>query len=513
MKIARNALLSLGLFLLLAVAFTSFFRDSYAITDGVKNNTLPSGTWTTNYSTGNSQNYISDALGSTYSNRSNNFITYKDYKINNTSTPVYSYMKNLVFPATTESITVQGTNPENITDKGMLYIISHGYNKANTSYNIFSTGTYGSVTDNNIKQYITQIALWLYMYENKASLSKYCINTGAGYGACDFRVNDSTTLVSASDVRTTITEAAKKSGYNYLNYIIKLVDDAKKYTGEASSAMASISVNSLPTVNEKDGYIITDIITPKASSNDTNYMYYEVEISDPNKYGAYLADVNGNKITNTSALTGSFRVVVPISDLSNMKLDTIQVTVGGHFIKNNGYGYTVTASSVHSNSANNLMNNYNDTKYQKYANLLLGDFATEVASTNFKLNNFTKISKTDITTGKELAGATLVVTKKNSNDEKWTWVSGDEPHYITLSDGDYTLCETIPPKNYKTPDGSTSCIDFTVDNSKVTAVKMENAPIPNTAASVSKIAYIVGILLILGGVGIIAINYKNKREA
>jgi len=242
-------------------------------------------------------------------------------------------------------------------------------------------------------------------------------------------------------------------------------------------------------------------------------MYYEVEISDPNSYGAYITDSNGNKLENTSVMTGSFRVVVPIKDLAKMDLTSVKVTVGGHFIKNNGYGYTVTASSVASNSASNLMNKYNGQKYQKYSNLLLGDLATEVKSVNFNLVNFTKISKIDITSGKELPGATLVVTSKNSSD-KWTWVSGDEPHYLTLNDGDYTLCETIAPKNYKVPKGSTSCINFTVDNNTVNTVKMENAPIPNTGVSKTPFIYIIGLLLVLGGAGVLILIFRqNKKEA
>ena len=507
MKIFRKSFL----FCFCLLVFFSFSRNVYAITDGVRNITLPSGTWTSNFNNGTTLNYIKNALGSTYSTRSDNFATYANYNINNTSTPIYVYMKNLVFPKTTESITVDGENPESITDKGMLYIISHGYSKASTNYNIFSTGDYGNVTDNNIKQYITQIALWLYMYEKKSSLNKYCIDTGLGYGACDFVLNNSTTLIGDSDVRQTITEAASKTGYNYLNYIIELVDEAKTYSGGTTSSMSNISLTTTPTTNLSDGYVLTDEINPTASGNATNLLYYEVEIEDPNNYGAYITDVNGNKINNTSALTGSFKVYVPISNINNFNLNSIKVTVGGHFIKNNnGYGYTVTDSSVPSNCASNLMNKYNDVKYQKYSNLLLGDFPTEVASTNFRLVNYTMISKVDITDGSELAGATLEVTKKNS-DDSWTWVSTNEPHYLTLSDGDYTLCETIPPHNYQTPDGQTECIDFTVDNSKVTVVKMENAPIPDTGIFGSKTKYIAAIILLITGAGVIIYYYKKNK--
>ena len=40
-------------------------------------------------------------------------------------------------------------------------------------------------------------------------------------------------------------------------------------------------------------------------------MYYAIEISDTNNYGVYATDKNGNKLTDTTKLTGSFKIVVP----------------------------------------------------------------------------------------------------------------------------------------------------------------------------------------------------------
>ena len=56
------------------------------------------------------------------------------------------------------------------------------------------------------------------------------------------------------------------------------------------------------------------------------------------------------------------------------------------------------------------------------------------------------ISKTDITGGVEIAGATLNV--KGDNNTDITWVSTTESHKITLKPGVYTLTETIAPKGY-----------------------------------------------------------------
>ena len=51
-----------------------------------------------------------------------------------------------------------------------------------------------------------------------------------------------------------------------------------------------------------------------------------------------------------------------------------------------------------------------------------------------------KISKQDITTKTELPGATLVL-KNSKGEEIDRWVSGNEPHYLELDKGEYTLIE------------------------------------------------------------------------
>ena len=85
-----------------------------------------------------------------------------------------------------------------------------------------------------------------------------------------------------------------------------------------------------------------------------------------------------------------------------------------------------------------------------------------------------RISKQDITNKEELPGATLVVKDKDGN-EIASWVSTNEPHYLELEPGKYTLTETIQPKGYKL---SKETIDFEVKNDgTVTEVVMYNEPI------------------------------------
>lgn len=77
-----------------------------------------------------------------------------------------------------------------------------------------------------------------------------------------------------------------------------------------------------------------------------------------------------------------------------------------------------------------------------------------------------QISKVDITSSKELAGASLKITDKATGAEVATWTSGSDkdavgnliPHTITLAEGTYILTETKAPADYKVADP----IEFTV---------------------------------------------------
>lgn len=124
-----------------------------------------------------------------------------------------------------------------------------------------------------------------------------------------------------------------------------------------------------------------------------------------------------------------------------------------------------------------------------------------------------KISKQDITTKKELEGATLVI-KDSSGKEIYKWVSEKEPYIIKgLEEGTYTLTEIKAPKGYVL---SEETITFVVENEKVNNVVMFNTPevveivgVPDTGAFASSIPYIIGGLIIMIGSVLI---YKNAKK-
>ena len=138
-----------------------------------------------------------------------------------------------------------------------------------------------------------------------------------------------------------------------------------------------------------------------------------------------------------------------------------------------------------------------------------------------------KISKRDITTDKELAGATLQIIDEDGNVAT-EWVSTDEAHFIEgklIAGKEYTLRETIAPDGYEIA----SEIKFTVNtDGSVTEVVMydEHTPeleipptvtidTPNTGVSADNSAefYLVAAAVVVAfGMVICKRNDKDKRK-
>ena len=504
--------------ILLCICLLNMTKTSYAIETGTFTNGFPTTTFSTNVTSSQQiMNLVSSSFGTehSYDSYMNNFKVNVNYYDNNNTNPLYVLMKNLELPKATESfeLTTDSVNPVN--DKGITYIINHGFNNTNTVNTVFTDYAHlNEQLDNNTKYYITQVALWLYIYENKSKFSTtYCKNTGAGYSACDF-LDSSNNVIPYEDINNMLNAAMNLYDGKYIKYIAKLLNDVKNYTGNEESAMSSFSTNFNYSFTQDNSMIYIYNLKPSITGNSKNYMYYAVEVEDPNSYGVYIADKNGNKLTNTTQMTESFSVVIPIGDdITKMDLSSINIKVYAYFLLDNNKSYVVTSStsSPLPGTTSNLVVKYGDNKYDRFADITLGYSPYQIISTQFRLDNFTRISKVDITNSKELPGAKLIVTKKDDETKKWSWVSTNTPHILDLDSGNYTLCETIAPDGYVP---KTECIDFTVDGTKITTVTMENTPveIPNTGKMFNRLIIFFGLLLVIAGGGILSyfVFYKKK---
>ena len=102
------------------------------------------------------------------------------------------------------------------------------------------------------------------------------------------------------------------------------------------------------------------------------------------------------------------------------------------------------------------------------------------------------ISKTDITTAKELPGATLVLTREDGSNggkgsEIETWVSTDKPHMIkALPKGTYRLTETSSPAGYEVAESITFEVVDTLEIQKVTMKDHPYKDVPRNRSPVMK---------------------------
>lgn len=127
------------------------------------------------------------------------------------------------------------------------------------------------------------------------------------------------------------------------------------------------------------------------------------------------------------------------------------------------------------------------------------------------------ISKQDITNGKELPGAHLVIRKENGDIYK-EWDSSDEEYIIEMIPaGKYTLEETIAPPGYAL---NTEVITFVINEygtitdeygetrEKLIMYNTPETPVPKTAANISVFVYLIGIIAVSGGAYLL---YNKKK--
>ena len=132
------------------------------------------------------------------------------------------------------------------------------------------------------------------------------------------------------------------------------------------------------------------------------------------------------------------------------------------------------------------------------------------------VNEYTRVSiiKTDITTGQQLAGATLELYDPDGTLID-TWVSNGQPHQITkLAVGDgYVLKEVSAPTGYAIADK----ITFSVDNTgTVQEITMQDRPrdtteVPKTGQTTPPMFIYAGVLALVVAIGVGYVIYRRKK--
>ena len=333
-----------------------------------------------------------------------------------------------------------------IDDNGVVYLIKNGY--PNTSM----TG------DNKKDYFITQVAIWWY-YQSVYGVEKENVSKLANSSYDDVEV---------------------------VKYIRKLYNGAlKAHDADIVNPSLKLSGNSKLTLSSDKNYYQSELV----AVNLNGASDYTVAI-DNNQLGFVITDLDGN-VRNTFKDNEKFMIRIETDEIKNEDISvTVKVNASGTIDK--VYKYAPTVSSKQKGVYGALVSTVIPLE--------------ETISFNYELVDV-EFSKIDITTEKELAGATLEVRDSNNNLIE-SWVSTTETHTIKLKPGKYTLTETIAPKGYEK---ATTSVEFTVyENGTVDKIIITNVPITDLDASKSVV--LVGSTFVLFGMGLVIKNVKGKKE-
>ncbi len=232
-------------------------------------------------------------------------------------------------------------------------------------------------------------------------------------------------------VRHKDTEEVSKAIYN-------LYEGAKNY----KEPVAKLEISPRDITFTKDGeYFVSN----------------EIKINTANLNGKLSYSLTGSPAGSKIVKSGEgIRVKIPIDKIGNNKQITVTLNVGSTYKSQRGYYYF-----------------YNDNYQKVLYNELLDKNVSIQDSIKMVVRNKTEfevdISKSDITQSKEIPGATLVV-KDKTGKTLYNWISTTEVKKIILTEGEYSLSETIAPVGYKL---STTTIEFKVDANGSVYVKNE----------------------------------------
>ena len=240
-------------------------------------------------------------------------------------------------------------------------------------------------------------------------------------------------------------------------------------------------------------YTLTEKIAPEGYVLSTETVTFEVKengtttkVVMKNELKKFDIEFSKIDVTTGKELPGAH---LEVRDSANKLVDSWVSSNETHFIKLVPGEYTLTETIA----PVGYVLSTESVKFEVKAD----GSVTKVVMKNAPVKeHFAKISKVDITDGKELEGAHLEVRDSNNNLIE-SWVSSTEAHYIKLEPGKYTLTETIAPEGYEL---STEVIEFEItEDGDVVSVVMENKPyieVPITSLNASQVMYIIGGVLL-----------------
>lgn len=425
-------------------------------------------------------------------------------------------------------------------DAGIAYLIEHGYPRKSI------------VGNRNKDYYITQTAIWWYLDRttNSANLSnEFKTSSSDPEGLRPHikkLVNGAIAAKNAGYPQPTLTLSAASTGLD--------LNEAQSYfeskeitiSGKYISTAVTLSLQTAPAGTE-----ITDISGNKktsfsvgekfkvrvpfnslkgtsadikvlASATGSINMAYEYKPKDNSLQNVvtttlYPTDVPASTSINLKASTS-------IVKITKIDQNTKQPLAGALLVLKDSSGKTITSwtSTTNMHQITNLPNGtyiLKESKAPKGYKLNSEPITFTISDTQKEItiqmenkpkSNVVNILKVDKSTGRPLAGATLVV-KDSKDNVVARFVTTEESYTLQdLEDGTYTVEEEKAPNGYVR---SEEKIAFTIDDEHLShQITFENHPetiVPFT--STSTIMYGLGTIILLSGLGFVYYHAKKKK--
>lgn len=238
------------------------------------------------------------------------------------------------------------TKKEKITDQGLLYVMAHTF----PHYKFKDAN--GEVFPDEVQTWITQVAIWQYLYETGAA------NNGTGSGnVADIESIKTVSSIYWQDSELTTCRVdgcvagASSQATFYDTYIADIIANAKQSNVTTNGTISMSLANQEMSITEDEKYYQTSLVTITKSDPD-NFVDGSLEVSIKSAPdGTILVDENGQEIKDYSNLE-KFYVRIPVESVTEEN-KVVQLYATGTVRGYDGYYYRAdgaqTVSTVFTN--------------------------------------------------------------------------------------------------------------------------------------------------------------------